>query len=45
MQNWQMERHLHEAAEPGRVVVPDGLGIAKCLQDRVGLEDLLLHPR
>ena len=39
------ERHLHETAEPGGVVVPDGLGIAKGLEDGVGLEDLLLNPR
>ena len=45
MQDWQMKRHLHETAEPGGVVVPDGLGIAKGLEDGVGLEDLLLNPR
>ena len=44
MQDWQMKSHLHETAESGRVVVPDGLCIAKRLQDGVGLEDLLLHP-
>ena len=40
----RMKSHLHETTESGRVVVPDGLCIAKCLQDGVGLEDLLLHP-
>ena len=45
MQDWQMKRHLHETTEPGGVVVPDGLGIAKGLEDGVGLEDLLLNPR
>ena len=44
MQDRQMKSHLHETAESGRVVVPDGLCIAKCLEDGVGLEDLLLHP-
>ena len=36
--------YLHKAAEPGGVVIPDSLGVAKSLQDGVGLQDLLLHP-
>ena len=47
--NWLMKRrmksHLHEPAKSGGVVVPDGLRIAKRLEDRVCLKDLLLHPR
>ena len=37
--------YLHKAAEPGGVVIPDSLGVAESLQDGVGLQDLLLHPR
>lgn len=40
-----VEANLHELAEPRTVVVADRLGVSKRLQDRVGLEDLLLHPR
>ena len=46
MQDWHCKkRHLHEPAKQGRVVISDCLCIAECLEDRVGLEDLLLHPR
>ena len=40
-----VEPDADELAEPGGVVVPDGLRIAKRLEDRVCLKDLLLHPR
>mmetsp|Transcript_5900 Transcript_5900/g.17761 ORF Transcript_5900/g.17761 Transcript_5900/m.17761 type:complete len:204 (-) Transcript_5900:553-1164(-) len=38
-----VELDLHVLSEPGRVVVPHRLGVSKGLQDRVGLQDLLLH--
>eukprot|EP00968_Pinguiococcus_pyrenoidosus_P000506 scaffold31_cov263-Pinguiococcus_pyrenoidosus.AAC.12 len=38
----RLEVHLHPTPEAGAVVVPEGLGIAKGLQHRVGAENLLL---
>ena len=35
-----IELDLHKLPEAGAVVVPDGLGIAECLQKRIGLKNL-----
>ena len=37
-----VEVDTDELSEPGRVVVPHGLGVAPSLKDRVGLDDLVL---
>ena len=39
----RVEVDLHPLAEPGRVVVPQRLGIPKRLQHRVRHQDLVLH--
>mmetsp|Transcript_16539 Transcript_16539/g.49490 ORF Transcript_16539/g.49490 Transcript_16539/m.49490 type:complete len:256 (+) Transcript_16539:4738-5505(+) len=37
------ELDLHKLSEPRRVIVAHGLGVSKCLQQRIGLQHLLLH--
>ena len=39
----RVEMDLNKFAKAGRVVVPGGFGISKCLQYRVGIEDLGLQ--
>ena len=38
-----VEMHFGPAAEARRVIVPQSLGVPERLQDRVGVEDALLH--
>ena len=39
----RVEMNLNKFAKAGRVVVPGGFGISKCLQYGVGIEDLGLQ--
>ena len=38
-----VEVDTNELSKPGRVVVPDGLGVAPSLKDGVGLDNLVLQ--